>query len=164
MKRISIILMVALVISLALSGCGGDGKKTADTGGNTPVTNTAPQGTIKLGGSEVNFGSSKSGNNMEIPAEFPTDILPVLDDAQIKQIIRNDASRGINITFATDKSLEEAASFYKGVMKDGSNTQEIGGEDSYIIMGVKGDYAVAISIVVTQGDTYVQIDATPEAK
>ena len=49
-------------------------------------------------------------------------------------------------------------------MKDGSDIQEIGGEDSHIIMGVKGDYSVAISIISSDGDSYVQIDATPQAK
>ena len=47
---------------------------------------------------------------MEIPSEFPADILPVLDKVQINQIIKNDANKGIGITFTTDKSLKKAIS------------------------------------------------------
>ena len=164
MKRKSIFLMVVIVISLALIGCGGKDKEPAKTGGSAPVSDTATQVKVELGNSEINLGTGKSGKNMELAAEFPADILPLIDDAQIDHIMKNDANKAININYNTGKSLEEAAAFYKEVMKDGSDIQEIGGEDSHIIMGVKGDYSVAISIISSDGDSYVQIDATPQAK
>lgn len=165
MKKISVLLILLLIISLSLIGCGGGDKKTVTTDENTPVSDTTPQSTVELGdGSRVDLGKWESGNNMEMPVEFPVDILPVLDDAQINHIIKNDTNKGINITFTTGKSLKEAGEFYKEVMKDGRDTQVISGEDSYIIMGVKGDYVVAISIVLTQGDTYVNIDARPQVQ
>jgi hypothetical protein len=165
MKKISTLLIMVLMIFLAFTGCSDGDKKPAETGGSAPVTGTATQGKVELGdGSEINYGNSQSGNNMEIPEEFPKDILPVLSDAKINHIIKNDANKGVSITFNTGNSLRDAVAFYKEVMKDGSDIQEIGGEDSHIIMGVKGDYSVAISIISSDGDSYVQIDATPQAK
>lgn len=165
MKWISTVLIMALIISLTLTGCGGGDKETVDTGGNAPVTGTVTQGKVEPGdGSKINPGTGKSNQSMELPAEFPTDVLPVLDDAQIDHVMKNETNKSINITFTTGKSLEEATAFYKEVMNSGKVTLENGGADNYAIGGSKGDYAVAISIVVVQGKTYVQLDATPSAK
>jgi len=164
MKRKSIFLMVVIVISLALIGCGGKDKEPAKTGGSAPVSDTATQVKVELGNSEINLGTGKSGKNMELAAEFPADILPLIDDAQIDHIMKNDANKAININYNTGKSLEEAAAFYKEVMKDGRDTQEISGDDSHLIMGVKGDYVVTISIVDPNGETIVNIDARPQAQ
>lgn len=154
--------MVVLFIFLALTGCGGGDKEPAETSGNAPEGDNVTQETVEQrNDSEINLGTGKSGKNMELPAEFPNDIIPLLDDAQIDNIIKNDANKAININFNTGKSMEEAAAFYKEVMKDGSDTQEISGEDSYIIIGVKDDYVVTIAIVVPQGDTIVNIDVRP---
>ncbi|MGI6728192.1 MAG: hypothetical protein ACOX4P_06565 [Anaerovoracaceae bacterium] len=154
MKRKSIILMVLLIISIAITGCGGNDKNTVKTDGSTATKDTAMQ-------EKESLENGKTG--MDLPEDFPKDIIPVLDDARIDHIIRNDVNKAININYNTDKSKEEAIEFYKEVMKDGKSTQEMDSDDSYIIFGVKGNYAVSITILAPQGDTIVNIDTRPEA-
>lgn len=154
MKRKSIILMVLLIISIAITGCGGNDKNTVKTDGSTATKDTAMQ-------EKESLENGKTG--MDLPEDFPKDIIPVLDDARIDHIIRNDVNKAININYNTDKSKEEAIEFYKEVMKDGKSTQEMDSDDSYIIFGIKGNYTVSITILAPQGDTIVNIDTRPEA-
>lgn len=146
--------MVLLIISIAITGCGGNDKNTVKTDGSTATKDTAMQ-------EKESPENGKTG--MDLPEDFPKDIIPVLDDARIDHIIRNDVNKAININYNTDKSKEEAIEFYKEVMKDGKSTQEMDSDDSYIIFGVKGNYAVSITILAPQGDTIVNIDTRPEA-
>lgn len=156
-------LMVVMVIFLAIFGCGNDGKNIADTGGGTPVNVKASQGKDDSENSSgLQGGVVKSGKNMEVPAGFPTDILPLLEDAQIDNVIKNDTNKAINVNFTTKKSLKEATEFYKEVMKGGSNIQKINSGDTNIIMGAKGNYVITITIMASQEVTIVNIDTRPE--
>lgn len=164
-KRINTALIIALIISLALTGCGGGSKDTTKIGGNSPITSPVTEGKIELeGGGEINFGTGKGGENMELPADFPVDVVPLLEDAKINFVNTNDANNAIGITFLTDKHFDEAVSFYQEVMAAGEINMENKGDSSYLVMGAKGDYVVTISITKTPDNkSNVLLDVTPKS-
>lgn len=165
-KLLVYILIVAfvLLIFLVLTGCGG--KEPGNVGGNAPVTGPVTQGEIELeDGKKINFGTGKSGENMELPADFPVDVLPLLDDAQIYHVNTNDSNKAIGITFLSEKSLAEAVAFYQEVMKDGKINMENENEDMYMAMGSKDGYAVTISMTKTPDKkSNILLDVTPLAQ
>jgi predicted small secreted protein len=170
MKKIIASVAFVLLISLALTGCGGGGKdlssskEPASSGDSAPVSDPIAQGTIELeGGGEINFGTGEIGENMELPAEFPADILPLLDDARIYHVNTNDANKAIGIVFLSEKSFAEAVAFYKEVMKNGEVNMENEDNGVYIAAGSKGDYAVSISITTSDNKTNILLDATPKS-
>ncbi len=177
MKRISKFAIVALIVSLVLSGCGGKGssKPGVSEPAAAPVADSVKEDTesqevsgedknkTDLGdGNQVNLGSYESGKNMELPAEFPIDILPLLEDANINNVITNDLNKGINITYTTKETVADASAFYKQVMEDGEISVDLSSDDNFTILGSKGIYNVAISVMPFQGSTLVQLDATPK--
>ena len=145
-------------MSVVVIGCG-DGN---DKGNLAKVTPTG--GTIELGDSKINYGTAKPGQNLSLPDEFPVDVLPLLDDARINFVNTNDANQAIGITFLTDKSFDEAVEFYQKVMQDGKVTMESKQDNSYILIGSKGSYAVSISITYQTGEkVFVLLDVTPQS-
>lgn len=161
MKRIIITLVIILTISFALTGCGG--KESTKIDDNSPVTGPVTEGTIELeDGKEINFGTGKSGESMDLPEDFPVDILPLLDDAKINFVNVNDSNKGIGVTFLTDTSFDEVVIFYKEVMKDGKINMETEEENLYMVAGTKGSYSVIISATYQPGvGLAVLLDATP---
>lgn len=170
MKKISIVIVFVIVIFIALVGCSDKNKEPAEVLGNNDSGKVEQESTetndggVKVGGTEINVGKGQSGISLELPAEFPSDTLPLLDDAQINYILKNDSNKGISVTFGTSKNIEEAYEFYKEVMKDGSNTQEISIDSGYLFMGSKGDYVVTISIVDMNGEINIMLDAVPKVQ
>ncbi len=154
MKRIIALFIIVLMMSVAIGGCGGG--KDNDIG---PATG----GSIDLGdGKKINYGTAQPGKNLSLPDEFPVDILPLMDDARIDFINTNDANQAIGITYQTDKSFDEVIAFYQEVMQDGKVSMQSSQDDSYIIIGSKGSYAVTISITNQNGkQVFVLLDVTP---
>lgn len=148
----SILLLVVLITALALSGCSGGSKQPVDVVGKTPpITSNDPKGQ-----------TGKSDQKVELPKEFPADLIPFLGDAKIDHVMKNGANKAINITYSTGNSREDAFAFYQDVMKEGSSVQEIVTEDSHIIIGGLGDHVVSITIMSNKGVTLVNIDTRPE--
>ena len=75
-------------------------------------------------------------SNSRLPAEFPADILPLLDDARIYHVNTNDANKAIGIVFLSEKSFAEAVAFYKEVMQNGKVNME--NEDNGIYIAARG--------------------------
>lgn len=158
MKRKSFILILVLAVSLVLIGCSGGSKEPANTGGKTdqpgkgnPVTSNEPTG-----------GTKKPDTAVKLPEEFPRDLIPLLGDAKIEHVLKNDANKAINVTYRTGSSVEDAVAFYQEVVKDGSDTQEIVTDDAHIFIAGLDDHVVTIAIMSLDGSTIVQIDTRPE--
>lgn len=165
MKGSSTILIVVLIILLAFSGCAGNDEKADAIDGNASVNDTAGQEKTESGNNgRTDTDKSQGGIKIEIPDGFPGDIIPLLDDAQIDNIITNDTNKAINVNYNTGKSSEEAVTFYKNVMKDGKDKQELDMGDSYIIIGIKETYVVTITIMESQSNTIVNLDTRPESQ
>lgn len=158
MRRNIALLIMVLMMSVVVIGCG-DGNDKVNLNKVTPTG-----GTIELGDSKINYGTAKPGQNLSLPDEFPVDVLPLLDDARINFVNTNDANQAIGITFLTDQSFDEAVEFYQKVMQDGKVTMESKQDNSYILIGSKGSYAVSISITYQTGEkVFVLLDVTPQS-
>lgn len=160
MKRIVPILLMVLLTSTALIGCGGDKGKE-----NIAVNGPATGGTIDLGdGQVIDFGTAKQGESLTLPEKFPVDVLPLLDDAEINFVNVNESNQGIGITFLTDKSFDEAVVFYKEVMEDGKIDMQTSEDNVYMMMGSKASYSIVISITYQPGQKVaILLDATPRS-
>lgn len=165
MKKTIASVIFILLISLALVGCGGGSKGPTKIGENAPITGPVTEGEIEYeDGTKVNFGTAKSGEGMELPADFPVDVLPLLDDAEINFVNINDANNGIGITFVTAKSFDQAVAFYKEVMTDGQINMETQQDNMYMVAGAKGAYSVIITITHQAGHKVnILLDATPKS-
>lgn len=163
MKRKSFILFAALITMLSLVGCGDGEKEPVKTGDNVSVNKTDMKEKDKSDkGNEIKDNVEISEKGMKIPEEFPSDIVPILGDGKVTYVIKNSENNAINVTYTTGNSIEDAATFYKEVLKDSSDIQEISSEDSYILVGSKEGYVVTITIVAPNDETTVQIDTRPE--
>lgn len=160
MKKISIFLMMILVISLFLAGCG-DGKKTpAKTEENPPISNQTSQG--KEGGQEK-AGENKAEISSEskgvaIPEEFPIKVVPILEGGKIVHSMKNDNANAINLSVETKKSKDEVVEFYRGVLKGGKNSREMDTADAVILTAVKDGYVIAVTVMEQNGITMMNID------
>lgn len=156
MKRKSMLMLVLLVVSLALSGCGGGNKEPANTAGNNPPPTTP--GKVEAGGT----APEPQGKGIEVPKEFPTDLIPFLGDAKVDNVIKNSGNKAINVNYTTGSSLKDAWAFYQTVMKDGKGVQEAITDAAHIMFGSLGNYSVTITIMHHDGITMVNIDTRPE--
>lgn len=161
MKRTNLLLLVMLVLSLALSGCGGGNKEPANTAGNNPPTTTP--GKVETGtNTGTQGGTDKTPKGVEVPKEFPIDLIPFLGDAKVDNVIKNSENKAINVNYTTGNTLKDAWAFYQTVMKDGKGVQEAITDAAHIMFGSLGNYSVTITIMHHDGITMVNIDTRPE--
>ncbi|HBK84915.1 MAG TPA: hypothetical protein DDZ53_02655 [Firmicutes bacterium] len=161
MRRKSMLLLVVLIISLTLCGCGGANKEPANTAGNNPST-TTPGKVEPATTAGTQGGTDKTPKGVEVPTEFPIDLVPLLGDAKVDNIIKNSENKAINVNYTTGSSLEDAWAFYQTVMKDGKNVEEVITDAAHIIFGRLGNYSATITIMSHDGITMVNIDTRPE--
>jgi len=145
-----------LLMTVIVIGCSGNSKQ--DSGGNevSLPTNTgtnkstpADVGTNKAeedDGAKVSVSVGDTGKNMKLPDNFPKDVVPLLDDADIVNINNSGGGTAIGIIFKTNKSYNEAVAFYQDVMKSGTVTVENKTEDAYLLIGNKDKYGITITI------------------
>lgn len=160
MRRSIVLFVVILLMSVVIVGCGSN--NNAGTGPAGPATG----GSIDLGdGKEINYGTAKQGKSLDLPENYPVDVLPLIDDSVINFVNTNDSTQGIGILLLTDKSFDEAAAFYQEVMADGKISMQTSQENMCIIVGGKDSYSISISITHQPGEKVnVLLDVTPEYK
>ena len=158
-KQLIAVVILILVFSLALSGCSGGSKEPVDPEGNNT---TLPGKVDPTTSNEPTGGTKQPATAVKLPDEFPSDLIPLLGDAELEHTLKNDDNKALNITYSTGNSREDAFAFYQEVMKDGQSVQEIVTEDSHILIGRLGDHVVAITIITDKSTTLVNIDTRPE--
>jgi len=159
MKGISFILIIALIAAL-LVGCS-SGQKQAPKE-NTPSQPAATQTAVKDAPQEdledieedevdelddepgIRFNLGETGRNLSLPDNYPKEVLPLPEDANVVNVNADD--RAIGVIFETGKSFEEAVEYCKDLMKDGSIIVEEKKEDSYLLIGTKDNYDITISV------------------
>ncbi len=172
MKKIISIILIILLVGLVVAGCGSGSKaenvSSQDTGANSSDSSAEPPSEVKeieeKSDTEINVSMGQAGNNMSLPNGYPEDVIPLLEDANIVNVndARDTISKAIGIGYMTSKSLEEAVEFYQDVMKDGTINMENKTDDSFVIMGSKGDYAVTIGGSLTNGTVTIILDVAPK--
>lgn len=169
MKKIISIILIILLVGLVVAGCGSGSKaenvSSQDTGTNSSTEIPSEVKEIEeKSDTEINVSMGQAGNNMSLPNGYPEDVIPILEDANIVNVndARDTISKAIGIGYMTSKSLEEAVEFYQDVMKDGTINMENKTDDSFVIMGSKGDYAVTIGGSLTNGTVTIILDVAPK--
>lgn len=156
MRRSLTLLVVVLMMSVLIVGCGGNNGAGTEPG-------QATGGSVELGdGKEINYGTAEQGKSLDLPENYPIDVLPLIDDSVISFVNTNDSTQGIGILLVTDRSFEDAIAFYQGVMEQGKITMETQQDDMYLIIGNKDSYSITISITHPEGEKVnVLLDITP---
>lgn len=156
MKRLVVFLLVAFTMSIVFTGCGGGDEKNNDN-------NLGQSGKVKLeDGKEINYGTAKQGKSLELPADYPVDVLPLLDDAVISFVNTNDSTKGIGVYYDTDKSFDEAVAFYEEVMASGEINIRNSTPEGLMLIGTKDTYSITINIYQQPGAKLgVLLDITP---
>lgn len=169
MKKIISIILIILLVSFMITGCG-SGSKAENISSQDAGTNSSaePPSEVKeieeKSDTEINVSMGQAGNNMSLPDGYPKDVIPLLEDANIVNVndARDTISKAIGIGYMTSKSLEEAVEFYQDVMKDGKIDMENKTDDSFVILGSKGDYVVTIGGSLTNGTVTIILDVAPK--
>lgn len=156
MKRVSVFLVIVFMMSIVVTGCGGG---TSDKiGASNPGS-----GKVKLGdGKEINYGTAKQGKSLPLPANYPVEVLPLLDDAVITFVNTNDSTKGVGVYYETNQSLDETVGFYEKVMESGQITTQANEGNMLMMIGSKDSYSVTINIVhQPKAKVSVLLDITP---
>lgn len=172
MKKIISVILIILLMGIMFAGCGSAGKdkdgnsqdaeiKSSDSSVETP---TEAKEVEEKSGTEINVSMGQADNNMSLPDGYPKDVIPLLEDANIVNVndARDTISKAIGIGYMTNKSLEDTITFYQEVMKDGTIDMENKTDDTFIIMGRKGDYVVTISGAITNDTVAIMLDVAPK--
>lgn len=153
MKRFLCICTVFIMMVSAFAGCGNKEKDNSknEQGSNNPVESSVNDAS-KNSGSDIKVNMGTSGTNMSLPDGFPKDVVPLLDDANVINVIDNKESKTMGITYTTDKSFEDAAAFYQNVIKDAEDRSETKSDNGYMIYGKKNNIDITAVISKYEGD------------
>lgn len=163
--RKRIFLFIILILALIFASCSNNSSQgpKENLASDTSIENSADNSTGEVleeendveeetDGPSVSVSLGETGENLSLPNRYPKDVIPLLDDANIINVNDNDDAKALGIIFKTDKSFEEAIEFYNETMKEGTITVQTEKDDSYFIMGAKGDLGVIITISKYEGD------------
>jgi hypothetical protein len=152
MKRFLCVCTIFIMMAFVFAGCG---NKEADNSNeqtsNNPVESSVNE-TSKNSGADIKVNMGASGTNMSLPDGFPRDVVPLLDDANIVNVIDNKESMAMGVTYTTDKSLEEAIAFYQNVFKDVEERVETKTDSGYMLFGKKNNIDITAVIAKYDGD------------
>lgn len=180
MKKIISVILIILLMGVMFAGCSSESKdsnqgndmesneNSQNTGTNSNDSSAEIPSEVKeaeeKSGTETNVSMGQVGNNLSLPDGYPKDIIPLLDDANIVNVndARDTISKAIGIGYMTNKSFEDAIVFYQEVMKDGTIDMENKTDDSFVILGSKGDYVVTIGGSLTNGTVTIILDVAPK--
>lgn len=164
--------LIILVMAIALVGCSNNSQAKAPfeaavevpaesvlDNSKEQVSNT--EETAEAGESDNNQPAVGQGNNLELPLGFPSDIVPILEAANITDTVVDGES--FYIAFQTNKSVDEVKKAYKRLM-DGSKLigEDYQNGDYYTINCNKNNTNIYISATKFSPDiTSVAITTTP---
>ncbi len=116
MKKLLIVSMCFLLALTVFVGCGNDTE------------------TITEGDTEVTY-SEDMKESVEIPEEYPGDLVPVYKDSFISAASKRDDGSFVLMGFTND-SLEKVAEYYKEELGDFQTMQMQDNSEGYVTMGV----------------------------
>ncbi|MFA6272193.1 MAG: hypothetical protein WC693_03730 [Patescibacteria group bacterium] len=159
MKKVSFIAIMLLAVALvAGAGCTKKASENAaenileeSTGGDADVD--IDDNTVRI---NVNGSSMEAGDNVSLPADFPSDIY--VADGDLKSSSKT-AENSFSVTIETTKSVSEMQTEYETELaNDGWNVNtSLAFEGMVTLGGEKNDRMVTVSISVTEGKTWVII-------
>lgn len=147
-KKISLLLIVVLIIG-TLAACGGDKTETIESeDGETEVTYTEDM-----------------KDSVDIPDEYPEDILPVYKGSFISAASKNSNGEYVIIAFSKDDS-SEVKNYYEDILKDTDVIMEQTSEGQYMKMGTKEGITYTVTIAtfdeIEDYETNINLVVMPE--
>lgn len=155
-KKIVICLM-CIIIVLGVIGCNKISIKSKD--GQLNVGN----GKIEYKGDNGEEGevNISGGKDLEIPENFPKDIVPIIDGAKVKAVVdmSNNEGAGQNVTFSSNESIDKVHKFYEEKLKNSENFVKMQFGEGYSLAGEKDGfgYSVVISKQEKSDETMIMI-------
>ena len=127
-KKISFLLIIILIIGTTVA-CGGDNTETIESeDGETEVTYTEDM-----------------KDSVDIPDEYPEDILPVYQGSFISAASKNNNGEYVIIAFSNDDSSEVKA-YYEDILENTNVIMEQNAEGQYMKMGTKEGITYTVTI------------------
>lgn len=147
MKK-SLALFILIVFAAALIGCsGGGGQDVAED-----VALQAQESLEEAENTGIEVSLGETGENLSLPDDYPDEVFPLPEDANIVNVNADGASNAMGIIFTTGMTFDEAAEYCKDILKDGNITVEDKRDDSFILMGDKDQYGIMITISKYDGE------------
>ena len=169
MKKAVSILILLLIVAL-FAGCGGSDTKTINTDkGSVSVNEKENKVEVKTDdGNKSQISVGQNGEGVELPSDYPKDLVPIVDGAKINMANRNENAGKITywVAYFTDKTPKEVNSFYQDALKALTEPQKAEMNGSYNISGTKDGKIIGVIITTEENDgkkqTLVNITITPK--
>jgi len=111
----------------------------------------------------IKISIGETGENLSLPDDFPKDVIPLPEDANIINVNTSSDNKGIGVIFKTGKRFDEAVTYCRDIMKDGTILVEDKKDDSYFLMGSKDKYSIMMSISKYNGEEIsILFSVTPQ--
>lgn len=169
MKKFIYLLALVLIVVFA-AGCGGDTKVISTDKGSVSVNENENKVKVEgKDGSTSEVSASQDGESVDLPSDYPKDLVPIIDGAKINLATRNeDANKKLSymVAYYTDKEPKEVNTFYQDALKDLTESQKTEANGDYLISGTKNGNIIWMTINTEDKDgkkqTLVTITISPK--
>ena len=88
------------------------------------------------------------GKSVELPGDYPKDLVPIFPGAKILMAGKTDKMFGIQIY--TEKSIPEVYEYYVEAMKNAEGLRHDQGDNFFDVEGVKGEYWIFLGGMINE--------------
>ncbi len=150
-----LVLLIVLLLAISLSACGND--KVEDDPEANPAVDSAQKNDTA-----ANPDTDKAAK-IELPKSYPTDILPLIKDAEVTAASTYTGTGG-KIKYSTDKSLEAVADFYDPILEQYKGFGSKVDEENYDAFARTEGYNITVHATAKSGFSEVTVIARPLKK
>ena len=152
MKRhlgLSLIWVLTLTFALLLTACGGGTTPRENPPATSAAAEPAPApaettGTEAPEASSVDLDISTNDKSVDLPTEYPADLMPIYPDSYIESVVAVDQS--FTIIGHTQDETDKVIAFYKDAVGKGKINAESSVEQTYTVMGTRDAYTFQLTI------------------
>lgn len=87
---------------------------------------------------EIEVDDEEEGVALSIPADFPSDLIPIYPNSHLYSVVA--VNQSFTIMFYSKDDVSNVINFYKNVFKDATDKMETNQDNSYTIFGALGGY------------------------
>ncbi|MGI6224923.1 MAG: hypothetical protein ACOYJ1_01580 [Peptococcales bacterium] len=135
-----------------------------DTTGTSTYVRISIHNLQAPGGNDVNGDFTEKEEKTEMTQEFPTDIVPIIDGAEIIDQSSEEEGNGTeySITFSVNKSFKDVTEFYKKIVNKMSDSNITEDDFEFYAGAVKSNHSVEIQITDNGDSSFVLINIYPK--
>ncbi len=174
MKKVVSIILITLLITSFVTGCGNDEKE--EENGKVDIEASSDEITMKDGDNE-SVVATNLNKSVDLPEGYPEDIVPIYEDSFILAASKN-SDESYMVVGLTNDGSDKVAEFYDDILKDAEVIMNYSDVEGYNNMGeYKGytytilandendgelDYKTTINIILVPGSTKTVFPAVDE--